>query len=418
MSKQPSLPPTLQRVLKADACSGCGLCAGVDPAIGLRRDRFGWWRPFARAAPAPETDALMARACPGARLSPWANEPAQAGGSPAPVDPLWGPYQRILTGHATDPKVRHAGSSGGTLSALAIHLLNSGKVDRVLHVAMDPAAPLLTAIQRSTGREGVLAGAGSRYAPAAPLAEINAELERGGRLLVIGKPCDVGAIRELTRADPAVAERIPYILSFFCAGTPSQRGTDRILDRMQVKADEVASFRYRGDGWPGFATATRHDGSSEKLSYAKSWGEILAREVQFRCKVCADSIGGAADVAAADAWYGDESGYPTFDEADGRSLILPRTRLGDELVREAEAAGILETTPLDRAEIARMQPYHSTRRKMVESRLLAVKLALRTPPDTSGVYLKEASRLASQGQRLESTFGTFLRIIKKRLRQS
>lgn len=418
MSGKPKLPHTLERVLQADACAGCGLCAGMDPAIGLQRDRLGWWRPHAKADPAPTTEALMARACPGARLSPWANEAARPGEQAATVDPLWGPYQRILTGYATDAEVRHAGSSGGTLSALAIHLLNSGKVDRVLHVAMDANAPLLTAIQRSAGRDGVLAGAGSRYAPAAPLAEINAELDRGGRLLVIGKPCDAGAIRELTRADPAVAERIPYIFSFFCAGTPSQRGTDRILERMQVKPDEVTNFRYRGDGWPGFATATRHDGSSEKLNYAQSWGEILTREIQFRCKICADSIGGAADVAAADAWYGDESGYPSFDEADGRSLILPRTRRGEELVREAEAAGILHTAPLDRAEIARMQPFHANRRRMVGSRLLAVKLALRTPPDTSGLHLEAASRQAGLKLRLDSMFGTYLRIIKKRLRSS
>ena len=405
----PALPSTLRRVLASDTCAGCGLCAGLDPAIGLQRDTHGWWRPVPRGAARQETDALLAKTCPGARLSPW------EGGDPdRAIDTLWGPWKRVMTANAADPEVRHLASSGGALSALAIHLLQTRRVDRVLHVSMEPGSPLLTAIHRSFDRADVLVGAGSRYAPAAPLAEIGAELERGGRILFIGKPCDAGAVRELTRADPVAAERIPYILSFFCAGTPSQRGTDRILDRLGVAKDEVEHFRYRGDGWPGYATATRRDGSTERISYEKSWGGILSKEVQFRCKICADGIGGAADVAAADAWYGGETGYPSFDEADGRSLMISRTTRGEELVREAEAAGVIRTEPLALGEIPKMQPSQARRRELVASRMMAMRLALRTPPETDGLLVAEASRRAGLFDNLKSLAGTFRRIIQPR----
>lgn len=399
------LPPTLTRVLAGSGCAGCGLCAGLDPAIGLERDAKGWWRPTAIGEPAPGTDALLAKTCPGATVSPW---PEQAGRT---VDPLWGPHVRVMTAHATDPEVRHMASSGGALSALAIHLLATGAVDRVLHVAMDPLQPLFTRIVRSAGRADVVRAAGSRYAPAAPLAEIRAELATPGRILFIGKPCDTGAMRQLMAADPEVAARIPYLLSFFCAGTPSQAGTGRILDRLGVKAEDVSHFRYRGDGWPGYATATRRDGSSERMSYAASWGEILSHEVQFRCKICPDAVGGAADVAAADAWYGGESGYPAFDEADGRSLLISRTAAGDALVAAAEAAGALETAPLPIGEIIKMQPAQARRKRMIASRLAAMAATGLPRPDVSGLGVSKAARMAGPAENVKSFAGTLRRIL-------
>ncbi|MFA7439342.1 MAG: Coenzyme F420 hydrogenase/dehydrogenase, beta subunit C-terminal domain [Sphingomonadaceae bacterium] len=404
----PALPPTLRRVLRGNMCSGCGLCAGLDPAIALKRDDKGWWRPSPVGTPRPETDALLAETCPGARISPW------EGGEPREISPIWGPYLRIATGHATDPEIRHTGSSGGALSALAVHLLATGEVDRVLHVAMDPDAPLLTHIVRSSGRGDVLRAAGSRYAPAAPLAEIRAELSEPGRILFIGKPCDAGAMRQLLRAEPELVDRIPYILSFFCGGTPSQRGTERLVRRMGLEPDDITSFRYRGDGWPGQSSAVDARGRTGALSYATSWGEELSKEVQFRCGLCSDSVGGAADIAAADAWYGDETGYPTFDEADGRSLLIARTARGEALLRAAESARAIETAPLPIGEIVKMQPYQAKRKHLNAARLAATYVMNSPRPDTRGLKLLDAARDAGLPALLKSFAGTARRIFRNR----
>jgi coenzyme F420 hydrogenase subunit beta len=406
MTMAARLPVPLEQVLAGQTCAGCGLCAGLDPAIGLARDAMGWWRPVPQGTPRPDTAARLDAACPGARVAPW--------GEALRRDPLWGPYVRCLTGHATDPEIRHRASSGGALSALALHLLQAGAASRVLHVGMDPDHPLLTAIHRSAVRDDVLRAAGSRYAPAAPLATLMAELDVPGRLVFIGKPCDAGALRQLCRADPSIADRFAAILSFFCAGTPSQLGTDRILAHLGVAGDDVAAFRYRGDGWPGFATATRRDGTSARMSYAESWGSILSKEVQFRCKICPDAVGGVADVAAADAWYGGEDGYPDFDEADGRSLILTRTALGDRLVREAEAAGRLATAPLAITEIVKMQPHQARRKRELAARRAAVRATGGFVPKMESLALDEASRQAPLRARLKAFLGLVRRILQGR----
>lgn len=409
MSEEHALPPSLARVMRGNSCSGCGLCAGLAPGIVMARDAKGWFRPKAAGPVSAATDARLARVCPGSVVASWSE--ASAG---ATLHPYWGPIRDCLTGHATDPDLRFAASSGGVLSALALHALATGLVSRVLHVGMDPEAPLLTSIRRSTGRDDVLAGAGSRYAPAAPLATLMAELETPGRLLFIGKPCDVGALRQLMAADPAVAARFPLLLSFFCAATPSQAGTDRILAGLGLEPGDVASFRYRGNGWPGRAEAVTHDGRHASMSYQDSWGAILSKEVQWRCKICPDAVGGVADIAAADAWHADEAGYPLLEEAEGRSLILTRTAAGSAALAKAVADGAIAVTPVPVAEIDSMQPSQARRKRLVRSRVAAMALAGLPRPRMDGVGVAAAARRAGLVEALRSLAGSWVRIRQRR----
>jgi coenzyme F420 hydrogenase subunit beta len=400
------LPPILEKVVRGETCSGCGLCAGIDPAITMTRDARGFFRPQAVGEARDGSDALLATACPGARVSPWQEAPNR--------HVLWGPWWRCLTGHATDPDIRHKGSSGGVISTLALHLLETGQADRVLQAAMDPLQPLQTIAWQSTDRAGLLAAAGSRYAPASPLAGLMAELDKPGRLVFVGKPCDAGALRQLCDADPGIAERFVAILSFFCAATPSQRGTDRIVEALGAAPGQITRFRYRGEGWPGSAAATLKDGQEKRMRYADSWGAILSKEVQFRCKICPDGVGGVADVAAADAWYGGEDGYPAFEEAEGRSLILTRTARGDALVAAAEAAGRLATEPLAIGEVVKMQPHQAHRRRHLKARAMAVRLTGGFLPEMEGLDLEAAARGEPLLPRLKATAGLVRRILQGR----
>ena len=370
----------------------------------------GYARPHETAPVSPEIDRLIDATCPGSIVAPWPDAPA--------TDARWGPYRAVYTGHATSADMRHAASSGGALSALLAHVLETGQADRIIHTAMDEAAPTLNRIQRSFGREAVLEAAGSRYAPASPLTGIVAELDRGGRFVFLGKPCDVSALRMLARQDPRVDQAVPLMLSFFCAGTPSQAGTDRILTRLGADKVKLSTFRYRGDGWPGFATAVEQDGRTTRMSYADSWGDILSKEVQFRCKVCPDAVGGVADLACADAWYGDESGYPKFDEAEGRSLIMVRTAAGEALLGTALAAGAVTAEPLPVGDIVKMQPHQARRKQLVAARLAAAAALFQPRPVVSGLMVGAAARQASLKAQAKDFLGAARRIVRHRLNSS
>lgn len=396
--------PTVERVLRNDLCSGCGLCAGLSGgAIEMGVEPPGFNRPRIRGAISAAAEAVIADSCPGSKVAPWRSD--------VPSSPCWGPAERIATGHACDEAVRFAGSSGGAITALLLFALESGLVDRVVQVNADPAFPTRNRVAVSRTADEVIAAAGSRYAASSPLASIFEELEKGGSFAFVGKPCDVSALRRLARHDPRIDRHIPVKLSFFCGGIPSHGGAERILDEMGLAGAELAEFRYRGNGWPGMATATTVDGRSARMSYERSWGHHLSREVQFRCKICPDAVGGTADIACADAWYGGESGYPQFEEQDGRSLVMVRSTVGRTLLDKAVAAGRLKVAPLAETEIILMQPAQARRKRLVKARFAAMRLAGRRPPKVDGLLVEEASRMAGFKEKLRNFAGTLRRVI-------
>lgn len=257
----------------------------------------------------------------------------------SPYHPVWGPVVAARLGWSTDPELRQNASSGGGLSGLLVHLLTSGEIDYVVQTAVAPNSPVRNALAISTGRDDVFHAAGSRYAPSSPLENIAECLEQPGRFAFVGKPCDVAGLRQLARIDPRVNEKVAYMLAFMCAGVPSYRGTSALLKAMGVTDEsEVVSFRFRGDGWPGYATAELADGTRFSMDYENSWGGILNRHLQFRCKICPDGIGEFADIVCADGWHYDEAGNPLFGEQDGRSIVLSRTAKGEALLGRAKGA--------------------------------------------------------------------------------
>jgi coenzyme F420 hydrogenase subunit beta len=205
------------------------------------------------------------------------------------------------------------------------------------------------------------------------------------------------------------------MFAFFCAGVPSRRAVRRVVEAMGLRPDDLESFRFRGEGWPGKAKATTCDGQMGEMSYEASWGGHLSKDVQFRCKICPDAIGGVADIACADAWYGGETGYPQFEEQDGRSLVISRTTRGENFLAAAVAAGAVTSEPLALDEIRLMQPSQARRRRLVEGRVAALKLTLRPTPRMTGLLLREATARARLGERVRNFLGSVRRSVKWRL---
>jgi coenzyme F420 hydrogenase subunit beta len=366
----------------------------------------GYSRPRQYAPVSATQEQVIATACPGAQVAAWGDAPD--------VHRYWGPYHQVLTGNAVDARVRFEGSSGGVLSALAIHALQSGLVERVLHISADPDQPTRNILQWSSNAEDVLAGAGSRYAASSPLAEIDHILGQGVPFAFIGKPCDVSALRQFALMDPRVDQLIPIKLSFFCGGLPSHTGADQVIRAMGLDPAEVRSFRYRGDGWPGLTRAESANGSTGEMRYEDSWGGHLSKEVQFRCKICPDAVGGVADIACADAWYGGESGYPQFEEQDGRSLVITRTSSGEKLLQSAIGAHAITVETLPVEEVRLMQPSQARRKRLVSSRLAACSVTGQPRPKTGGLAVSIAARDASLRDRLRDFIGTIRRILLNR----
>jgi coenzyme F420 hydrogenase subunit beta len=383
-------------------CSGCGACTLLDPSLTMRIDDAG----FAR--PAPNGGARSGRAeakafdriCPGRRVA--ANDPE---GSTR--DAVFGSTFSVWEASATDADIRFRGSSGGALTALASWLLASGRAARVVGAAMRTEAPAVTESLTLAPGDDVVRTAGSRYAPVATVA--NSDVLHADSA-VVAKPCEASALSALH------AERgsePPIILSFFCAGTPSQLATERLVRELGLDPDQLAALRYRGHGWPGRFTAEQHDGQTASVSYDESWGQALGPTMQWRCKVCPDGVGESADIAAGDFWKSDERGYPIFDEGDGTSVLIARSRRGHELIVAALDQGVLRAKPLDVRRLYPVQPLQVERRSTLIGRLAGARLALRPVPRYVGFGL---TRLGARTPKTtaRAAVGTWLRTVRQR----
>lgn len=404
----------LEKVRKNDLCTGCGACAALTDGKAEMIVERGYNRPRQRAAFSDAQEAAIGAVCPGLGLRSDCGPDDDA--TARTQDVLWGPIVQLWEGWAQDPRIRHQGSSGGVLTAILKHLLSTGAVAFVVETAADDMTPYANKAIATRDADTVFDAAGSRYAPSSPLANLETHLARKEPFAFVGKPCDIAALRAMAVHDPRIDRLIPYKLSFFCAGVPSLDGARAILDAMGVDdAADVAQFRYRGDGWPGTASATLKNGDKKQMSYHESWGEILTQHLQFRCKICPDGVGGAADLVCADAWSCDDKGYPTFDERDGVSLILARTPAGARLADAVAAAGVIHRQPADLKRVNAMQPGQVKRKRLAWSRLAAIAVvgvftgAIR--PKFSQFQLRAAAMQAGMFANVKSFLGMCRRLV-------
>jgi coenzyme F420 hydrogenase subunit beta len=283
---------------------------------------------------------------------------------------------------ATRP-VRFAGSSGGVLTALGEWLLETGERKRIGCAQASNDLPIRTVPVSLSKPSEIIATAGSRYAPVS-VGALAACLTADD--VLVSKPCETAGVEAFNRhalTDP------PLLLSFFCAGTPSQQATERLVSELGGTPSSVTSLRYRGHGWPGDFAFTDRNGVSAAASYSQAWGDNLGRQLQSVCATCPDGTGWLSDISVGDYWEVDERGYPLFEERDGRSVVVARTQLGLDLIRRAVTSDVLELETLDMAAPAlrSCQPYQVARREMLLARVLGRRLMGKPSTRTRGYRL-------------------------------
>ncbi|MFD7007656.1 Coenzyme F420 hydrogenase/dehydrogenase, beta subunit C-terminal domain [Rhodococcus jostii] len=279
---------------------------------------------------------------------------------------IFGSYVSVWQGWAADEETRYAGSSGGVLTALSAWLVSSGQRESVTACGPDADDPRRTRAVVLTEGDDFKVASGSRYAPVSNLLRYD---PNAGSVFV-GKPCEVSAASRLNSVLGISADKSPILLSFFCAGTPSQWGTNALVERMGDELGVVREVRYRGNGWPGHFTVTSVSGDTAEMSYNESWGEHIGTNIQWRCKLCVDGTGGDSDIAVGDYWFADEEGYPRFDNADGNSVVIARTQRGHALLLAAASQGAVALAPIDLEAVARIQPLQVERKITLVGRLL------------------------------------------------
>ena len=383
-------------------CTGCGLCHSLQGSL-IDLDEKG----FPRVKEESICDLSFFKSiCPSSSYREKANHG------------IWGIVDYSFVGYSYNSSVRFKASSGGALTALSLYLLEKKIVDGIIHTTFDPNDPTKTITVISRTKDDVINRCGSRYSISSPLTDILQICSSNEKYAFIGKPCDVMALKKAMGENGVLSSSIAILLSFFCAGEPSQGAQLKLLDAMGCKKDECEQITYRGNGWPGFTTVQKKDGSLCKLEYKEAWGKHLGRDIRKSCRFCLDGTGDYADIVCADYWYLDSCGLPDFSEHAGRNIIISRNPTSSVLLRNALAEKYIIKENDDSELLSRLkeiQPGQFKRKCTMHSMLWAMRLFNKTIPDYGSSYLRRYARNIGMITRIKFFLGTIKRIVKNKI---
>lgn len=389
-------------------CLGCGACAYICPNDNVKLvDVFqeGYRPAVGNADCATCTDCL--KVCPAVE-----NDHTEINSRPGLIPellPAFGPVLEVWEGHASDPEIRLAGSSGGLLTALSLYCLEREGMHGVLQIGMDPDDPMRNRTKLSRSRAELMENTGSRYAAASVCDGLGLVERSPTPCVVVGQPSEVTALRKAQKLRPKLAEKTGLALSFFCAGSPARKGTVELIKSFGIKPEEVAKLRYRGYGWPGMFSVTRKGEAkpAREMTYAESWGFVQAYR-PFATHLCPDGSGEDADISCGDPWYRE-----VLPGEPGSSLVAVRTERGREILQRAIAANYVTLTRAEPWKMTKSQLGLVAKRGAVGGRIATLRLLGLPAPSLRGFSLLKNWLGLSFDEKLRSTIGTVRRVFTR-----
>ena len=336
--EKPQWAELFTEVVTSGLCTGCSACVVVCPydVLGYN-DQDGVYRPFhvdTDGGPDNCTHGLKGctlctRACP--RFRTWEPEiETHRFGRPRTDDEVAGISRRTVLARATDPTVQGTGQDGGLVSALLIWAFEHDVIDAALVSGLEGDGSTWKAVpQVARSKEDVLSTAGSRYTYSAnPLAY--AEAIEGGaeRIALVGMGCQASAPPVMqARKAGKVARRFVLSIGLLCSKTFDDAIFSELFEaKYGLARADIVKMNIKGVFQVWMKDGSYHE---VPLKEAHAW----TRE---GCKSCPDFAAEHADIST--------GGIGAFGDW---TLTLLRTEHGEQLFDDMEAAGVIETRPIE-----------------------------------------------------------------------
>ena len=261
------------------------------------------------------------------------------------TDNLLGYYQgEILTARATDETVRDKAQDGGVVSALLAFLLEHGEIDAaVVSKTSENWEPEPFV---ATKREDILAAAGSKYTQCPSVLGVGDAFEAGYKnIALVGLPCHIQGMRkvQLSKGFDVGAYRVKLLIGLLCTETFDMAMLTKKLEELGTSIEEVEKFNIKKGS---FIVQTKA-GKEIKTSIRK-----MRECVREACDYCYDFAAEFADISVG-----------SIGSEDGWSTVILRSEAGKDLVKRAEAAGIIEAKKLTEEQIAEVRNLASFKKR-------------------------------------------------------
>ena len=341
------------KIITKGLCCGCGTCAGVCPtgAIEMKLSS-GLFKPEINEALCSNCQ-LCLKACPGGTVDFNALQLKVFGKEP--TCQAIGNYLTCYTGYSLDEQIRFNSASGGIITQLLLFALENKIIDGAIVTGMSQTNPWQPIAFVARTREEIIEASKSKYCPVATNVCLKQILKEDGRFALVGLPCHIHGIRKAQTIFKTLEEKIVLQLGLLCSHTVDFAGINFLFKKLKVQKNQVSKMTYRGQGWPGSLIIETKDAKKVSLPLVGSWQAYWPLFSSFfftpmRCTMCPDQAAEFADISFGDAWLPEMK-----HEKEGVSIIISRTKQGQQLLDAAELAKAVTLTPLDITRVEQSQ---------------------------------------------------------------
>lgn len=332
---------SVDNVISNGVCVGCGNCAASAPqTFSMVETEFG----LMQAERIKESDEYSeGQVCPFAnsqKNEDYFNRNYQADATAH--DAGVGFYRSVHAGFVNDSGRRLASSSGGLVTYLLETLLERGIISGAIVVSSVEGAGgrLRYSLVRSIHE--LRSARKSKYHMVSHDAVVSEVLagDDNDRLIYVGIPCGVKAIKLLAEELPELKKRIKYTAAIFCGHQKSHAFSEYVAWQMGVSPSELRGIDYRlkepsDDASKYYYQVTSETGNLKARVDSLKWMDWgLGLFKPKACEFCDDVAGEAADIIFGDAWH-----RKYARDYRGTNLVLARSKELEELLVEARDNG-------------------------------------------------------------------------------
>jgi len=268
-------------------------------------------------------------------------------------DKYLGKHIACRKGYATDEEIRKNAASGGMITALLCHWLETGKIDGawVTKTKIEDGQLTYDTFIATTPEE-IRSCSSSIYMDMPLLKHIDIVKQFPGKVAVVLTPCLTRALTAMMERDEELKEKIAIKLALYCSGNHTDGATLLPLEKKGISLEGAQRLYYRRGHWRGLSTVVYEDGSEKTLSYPKT---ICAYKNAYyfekpSCMMCQDHFGNASDISFGDIWLKE---MKKIDIKHTGCVI--RSEKGYDWYMDAVRAGVLTESHLSETKAIKSQ---------------------------------------------------------------